>query len=76
MQTESGAPAQGLLPVNRAIVASPSALMPWRSASGVNGVSISAARGVARWHAQLAPRMLPWPVPLAPDNHWVALAAA
>ena len=57
-------------------VTEPCALMPWRSAGGVRGVSISAARGVARWHAQLAPRMLPWPVPLAPDNHWVALAAA
>lgn len=54
-------------------VTEPCALLPWRSERGVSGVSISAARGVARWHARLAPRMLPWPVPLAPDNHWVAL---
>lgn len=39
------------------------------------GVSISAGRGVARWHARMAPRMLAWPTALAPDNHWVRLAA-
>lgn len=54
-------------------VTEPCALLPWRNERGVRGVSISAARGVARWHATLAPRMLAWPVPLAPDNHWVAL---
>lgn len=40
------------------------------------GVSISAGRGVARWHARLAPRMMAWPAALAPDNHWVRLAVA
>ena len=39
------------------------------------GAAISGARGAARWHATQAPRMLPWPQPLAPDNHWVQLAA-
>jgi hypothetical protein len=38
-----------------------------------DGVLISAGRGVARWHAREAPAMLPWPVALAPDNHWVVL---
>jgi hypothetical protein len=65
-----GAP-QDLTVVAR--VTEPCALLPWPDA---RGVSISAARGVARWHATLAPRMLPWPVPMAPDNHWVALARA
>lgn len=37
------------------------------------GVVLSAGRGAARWHAREAPGMLPWPVPLAPDNHWVVL---
>ena len=40
------------------------------------GVAISAARGAARWHTRDAPRMAPWPLPMAPDNHWVVLAAA
>jgi len=37
------------------------------------GVLISAGRGAARWHASDSPAMLPWPVALAPDNHWVVL---
>ena len=37
------------------------------------GVALSAGRGLARWHTQAAPRMLPWHAALAPDNHWVAL---
>ena len=45
------------------------------SLDGAAGVALSAARGVALWHARLPPRMLPWPVPLVPDNHWVPLAA-
>ena len=45
------------------------------SLDGAAGVALSAARGVALWHARLPPRMLPWPVPLVPDNHWVSLTA-
>ena len=37
------------------------------------GVALSAGKGLARWHTQAAPRMLPWHAALAPDNHWVAL---
>ena len=37
------------------------------------GVAIGAGLGAARWHAEQAPRMLSWPAPLAPDNHWVRL---
>lgn len=51
----------------------PCALVPEPDGAGV---AISAASGAARWHATEAPRMLPWPVPMAPDNHWVLLAAA
>ncbi|MBI5722171.1 MAG: DUF1513 domain-containing protein [Burkholderiales bacterium] len=43
---------------------------------GGAGVLISAGRGAARWHAREAPAMLPWPVALAPDNHWVVLRRA
>lgn len=49
----------------------PCALVAWPDG---RGVSLSAGRGVARWHSELAPRMLRWPMPLAPDNHWVRLA--
>lgn len=37
------------------------------------GVALSAGRGLARWHTAQGPRMLPWPVRLAPDNHWASL---
>ncbi len=37
------------------------------------GVAIGAGLGAARWHADEAPRMMAWPAPLAPDNHWVRL---
>lgn len=40
------------------------------------GVLLSAGRGAARWHLREAPGMLPWPVALAPDNHWVVLRGA
>jgi hypothetical protein len=36
-------------------------------------VSIGGGRGLARWHRQDPPRMVRWPLPLAPDNHAVRL---
>lgn len=51
----------------------PCALVSW---PGAAGVSLHTAKGVARWHARLAPRMLSWPVPLVPDNHAVRLLDA
>lgn len=54
-----------------AALTEPCALVAW---PGAAGVTLLAARGVARWHTRLEPRMLPWPVVLAPDNHAVALA--
>ena len=41
-----------------------------------DGVHLGAGRGIARWHLRLAPRMLPWPQALAPDNHAVRLLPA
>jgi hypothetical protein len=38
------------------------------------GVTLGAGRGLARWHTQLQPRMVRWPVLMAPDNHAVWLA--
>ena len=39
------------------------------------GVLIAAARGLARWHPTEPAAMLPWPAPMALDNHMVALRA-
>lgn len=36
---------------------------------------IAAAAGIARWHPNETPAMVPWPEPMALDNHWVALGA-
>lgn len=48
------------------------ALATW-SDGELPGVLIAGARGVANWHPRLAPRMLPWPADMAPDNHWLLL---
>ncbi len=50
----------------------PCALASW---DGGRGVLIAARLGVARWHASDAPRMLRWPMPMSPDNHWLLLGA-
>lgn len=38
------------------------------------GVWFSAERGAARWHRDEPGRGLPWPFPMAPDNHWIVLS--
>lgn len=43
------------------------ALAPWNA----GGVIVAAARGIGRWHPGIAPSLLPWPAPMALDNHWV-----
>jgi hypothetical protein len=53
-------------------VTEPCGLVAWPDGAGTQ---ISAGRGLALWHAREKPRMLAWPVPLAPDNHIVRLAA-
>jgi hypothetical protein len=44
------------------------ALAPWRA----SGVIVAAARGLGRWHPTQAPALVPWPAPMALDNHWVS----
>ncbi len=51
------------------------ALATWPTATG-DGVLLGSARGVALWHPTREPRMLPWPMPMLPDNHWVLLSTA
>lgn len=49
------------------------ALSPVTAATG--GVVVAAALGVGRWHPDFPAVLLPWPEPMAVDNHWVELAA-
>ena len=51
----------------------PCAVASW---DGGRGVLLAGGRGIARWHVRHPPRMLAWPQPMAPDNHWVLLPAA
>lgn len=60
--------AERLTPV--AELGEPCALSSWDDG---RGVLIAARHGVARWHASDAPRMLRWPAPMSPDNHWLLL---
>lgn len=48
------------------------ALAPWHA----GGVIVAAARGIGRWHPTEAPAMVPWPAPIALDNHWVTWEGA
>jgi hypothetical protein len=48
------------------------ALAPWAGPTG-GGVLIATALGLGRWHPTAAPALLPWPQPMALDNHWVLL---
>lgn len=42
---------------------------------GGSALLMASARGVALWHPRQPARMLPWPRPMLPDNHWVLLKA-
>jgi uncharacterized protein len=39
-----------------------------------SGVLLGSERGVAHWHPRSMPRMLPWPIAMTVDNHWVVLS--
>ena len=49
------------------------ALAPWAGPAG-GGVLVATALGLGRWHPTAAPALLPWPQPMALDNHWVLLS--
>ncbi len=50
------------------------ALADWRGPQNGGGVLAATAIGLVRWHPSAAPAFLPWPKPMALDNHWVTLA--
>ncbi len=51
------------------------ALAPWAGPTG-GGIVVATALGLGRWHPTAQPMLLPWPQPMALDNHWVALGEA
>lgn len=50
------------------------ALARWDGPAPGGGVLVAAAAGLVRWHPSAPPSILPWPQPMALDNHWVLMA--
>lgn len=50
------------------------ALAPWQGPGRGGGVVVATALGLGRWHPEAPPLLLPWPQPMALDNHWVLMA--
>lgn len=52
------------------------ALSGWHGPADGGGVLVSTAYGLARWHPSAPANLLPWPEPMALDNHWILLSEA
>ena len=39
-------------------------------------VLVATALGLGRWHPEAPPTLIPWPQPMALDNHWVLVGEA
>lgn len=50
------------------------ALAPWTGPGKGGGVLVATGLGLVRWHPTAKPAALPWPQPMALDNHWVLLS--
>ena len=50
------------------------ALADWHGPNPGGGVLLATAVGLVRWHIAAKPVFLPWPKPMALDNHWVLVA--
>lgn len=50
------------------------ALADWPGPKPGGGVLVATAVGLVRWHPAALPAFLPWPKPMALDNHWVLMA--
>lgn len=46
------------------------AVTPWAGSDRRGGAIIATAIGLVRWHPTDKPLILPWPSPMALDNHW------
>lgn len=49
------------------------ALTAWHGPGKGGGVLNATALGLVRWHPQAEAQILPWPQPMALDNHWVLI---
>lgn len=54
----------------------PYAITGWHGPHDGGGVLVATAYGLGRWHPNVAPDLLPWPEPMALDNHWILLDEA
>jgi len=52
------------------------ALAPWHGPGRGGGVLVATALGLGRWHPEAPPTLIPWPQPMALDNHWVLVGEA
>lgn len=52
------------------------ALTTWDGPNPGGGVLVATALGLVRWHPSAKPALLPWPKPMALDNHWVLMSEA
>jgi hypothetical protein len=50
------------------------ALAPWNGPGKGGGVLVATAIGLVRSHPTAKPALLPWPQPMALDNHWVLIS--
>ena len=49
------------------------ALTAWAGPQPGGGVLVATAPGLVRWHPSAKPAFVPWPEPMALDNHWVLM---
>lgn len=54
----------------------PYALSGWHGAQDGGGIVVATAYGLGSWHPSTAPNLLPWPEPMALDNHWIVISEA
>ncbi len=54
----------------------PYAMAGWHGPQDGGGVIVATAYGLARWHPSATPNLLPWPEPMALDNHWILIDEA
>lgn len=52
------------------------ALTAWHGPGRGGGALVATALGLVRWHPQAEAQILPWPQPIALDNHWILLSEA
>jgi hypothetical protein len=52
------------------------ALTNWHGPGRGGGVLVASALGIGRWHPESPPALVPWPQPMALDNHWISMPPA